>query len=74
LVYIAVTVQLMINGMGTLEREVESAAKLRCGLSGERDGGHVLDLIDPSSNTGCHPFSEHLGFARSSAGFHEDVL
>jgi hypothetical protein len=64
----------MINGMGTLEREVESAAKLRCGLSGERDGGHVLDLVDPSSNTSRHPLGKHLGLARSSAGFHEDVL
>ena len=61
-------------GQLPLERQVEAAAKLRRGLPRERDGRHVLDLVDTGGHASRHPLGEHLGLARSGAGFDEDVL
>ena len=55
------------------ERQVEAPAQLRGRLARERDGGHVLDLVDAGGDAGRHPLGEHLRLARAGAGLDEDV-
>ena len=56
-----------------LEREVEAAAQLGGGLARERDGRHVLDLVDAGGDAGGHALGEHLRLAGAGAGLDEDV-